>query len=1083
MSNSRPSIPWSQVIIFVLLVAGVPTALATFVPSFIPWTKHHLWQAIVLGLLWLIGCAIISIASKVWQGLQSRWVDRLVEWFDLRISWLFAHYRYRYCQFLLQLHHDFDVKGLSTQGIHTLDLEQVYVNLRLDFQIPHRASPNPIKLTQDAPEPSPAIAEQKQMVGLAILLVLLLALLAFVGLHSKSSDDQEDENASLWRYLTPDAQVNPHLVILGSPGTGKTTLLKHVTLSLAVGKRRNQRWRLPRKLPILLFLREHAERILANPDYTLPEAVVAHLTKHHQAVSVLWFDRQLAKGKCLVLLDGLDEVADPQARQQVVSWVERQMVAYASNRFLVTSRPFGYRSNPLRDVSVLEVREFKPPQIERFIHKWYLANERRSRAPRDLSVALHAREGAQDLLRRLRQNDALSALAVNPLLLTMIATVHRYRNSLPGRRVELYEEICEVFLGKRQQAKGIQIDLTPQQKQRVLQPLAYHLMQTNRRELPESEAITIIALPLRRVHSGLDEKTFLQHIEESSGLLLELEQGRYGFAHQTFQEYLAAIHMKEQHLEDQLLAQVVNSWWHETIRLYCARADATRIVQACLQGSPPALSALELATACKEEALEADPLVWEQLQSILEQSVEETKVEQGPETRDKVERRTFASHALLDLHIARLSQIDRSPNVDGSLLSNAEYHVFLDHSPFEFEPFLPTSWAGKTLFPSGAGLTPVAGLVPIAGEVLCDWLNQDKPGGGFFRLPRSGEISPTVAAGHSSTEQAGYWTVAQHGWVLEGMSEPVLASCTPSLIQDAFAADVALLTTERQKEIVQALKTHIQGITANYILSRVRARSYPVPQLLVQVMNTFLALSGSSNSPGKKQSLTERQSSFANLINRCQEQLSKAVQALDQQDERVLSQSLRIIAPSAKFFAAAFQNAPLSLRNQLVHPSHVNIPTPSRVLRLANVTSSAASDVEFDLTYRRAIALDDNHLRARAVAHALVKVLDIHQLQTAGQADEQHTMRLYTHAPQLFLLIAATVASAKTVASSTSQRVAWRPHLARQQPEPDSHQLVGWLIDLYIDGTVQRAQRQGVFPVVGGIRLVRERWSDSSSRR
>ena len=58
-----------------------------------------------------------------------------------------------------------------------------------------------------------------------------------------------------------------------------------------------------------------------------------------------WIEHRLNKGKCLVLLDGLDEVADPEQRQQVVQWVEQQMIAYGKNRFVVTSRPFGYRSN------------------------------------------------------------------------------------------------------------------------------------------------------------------------------------------------------------------------------------------------------------------------------------------------------------------------------------------------------------------------------------------------------------------------------------------------------------------------------------------------------------------------------------------------------------------------------------------------------------------------------------------------------------------------------------------------------------------------------------------------------------------
>src|SRR5271157_4925959 len=100
----------------------------------------------------------------------------------------------------------------------------------------------------------------------------------------------------------------------------------------------------------------------------------------------------------------------------------------------------------------------------------------------------------------MRDAPVLAELAINPLLLTMIANVHRYRSSLPGRRVELYMEICEVFLGKRQQARRIDLELTPAQSKRVLQPLAFYMMQTERREIVLADAARIIEEPLAQVN-------------------------------------------------------------------------------------------------------------------------------------------------------------------------------------------------------------------------------------------------------------------------------------------------------------------------------------------------------------------------------------------------------------------------------------------------------------------------------------------------------------------------------------------------------------------------------------------------------
>src|SRR5436305_15290908 len=46
-----------------------------------------------------------------------------------------------------------------------------------------------------------------------------------------------------------------------------------------------------------------------------------------------WVQKRLMSGQCLVMMDGLDEIADPQVRKKVVAWVERQMIAYKRSRF------------------------------------------------------------------------------------------------------------------------------------------------------------------------------------------------------------------------------------------------------------------------------------------------------------------------------------------------------------------------------------------------------------------------------------------------------------------------------------------------------------------------------------------------------------------------------------------------------------------------------------------------------------------------------------------------------------------------------------------------------------------------------
>ncbi|MGD0702918.1 MAG: NACHT domain-containing protein [Trebonia sp.] len=474
-------------------------------------------------------------------------------------------YGYRYRRWVLDSLKYVDAQDLATGGDHIPELGDVYVDVALVSRAPHEASGTAIvQATQDT-----------------------------------------SERRSVSELL--DGRSRVVLALVGQPGSGKSTLLAHAARRSARAAVRGHLNR--RRVPILLALREQAGRIVADQAVSLPDVARAAVGRAAGKEPGGWWERQLGRGRCLVLLDGLDEIARDEDRLAVADWVQRQIAANPGNHFVVTSRSFGLPGSLTAQADVLVVRPFTAEQVQLFLDRWCLAAERHATGASGRTarraVRLRARESAARLSFLLQEHPALRELSTNPLLLTMIATAHRYRGALPGSRADLYGEICQVLLSRRSQAKDLPELLSWPAKQTLLAALAYQMMRERVTDLPADRVLEILGPSLERFSAAVTGAAFLDDMSRN-GLFTEATAGRYAFTHLTFQEYLAARHVSATpDLVKSLADNVSDPWWHETILLYAASADASPIVRACLEsGTIPALT---LAFDCDEANAEIDP--------------------------------------------------------------------------------------------------------------------------------------------------------------------------------------------------------------------------------------------------------------------------------------------------------------------------------------------------------------------------------------------------------------------------------------------------------------------------------------------
>jgi hypothetical protein len=520
----------------------------------------------------------------------------------------------------------------------------------------------------------------------------------------------------IWRFLpqrnhTPEAYPHRRIAILAAPGYGKTTLLRHLTLTLATQPPATAR----ALMPILLRFRETyplMQRVLSEENggdrpLTLPELVVRHLNTQPefrpcQPLSETWFQDQLVQGRCLVMLDGLDEVPSSQ-RPTVRRWVDRQMKSYPHTQFLLTSRPHGFElqpddPNPAIAVDLkLRVLDFTPEQKQTFIEKWYrtvfwrmkwdrLWQDSLRRSPAEHLSADQARqksnqeaqESAADLVRQIVNSPALNDLARNPLLITMIASTHRAKTVLPRRRVELYDKILDLLLGTRPYAKGNALTLTATECRAVLQTLAWHLTTTETTQFTPTQGAQWVALPLQRCcrDRDLSPQQFWREMTDIAGLLVEKELGQYEFAHHTFQEYLTAQYLRECGPEGEafLLEQLTGDRWREVIRFYVALGDATPLIHALLDIDITEYT-LVLARHCLDESREIDQAALSKLQARLEQVPPPETVAIGPTSNLVLQ--TLRADLRLQQRFRHLTPLSATAAISPEFITWGEYNLFL----------------------------------------------------------------------------------------------------------------------------------------------------------------------------------------------------------------------------------------------------------------------------------------------------------------------------------------------------------------------------------------------------------------------
>ncbi|NEP50939.1 MAG: NACHT domain-containing protein, partial [Moorea sp. SIO3C2] len=411
------------------------------------------------------------------------------------------------------------------------------------------------------------------------------------------------------------------VMLLGAPGSGKTTLMNYVAVMLAqkqpeaIGLGQDIDW-----LPILIDIWDWAEYSnISILEYARQFAEKNLLVK---SLPKGFFEHWLEDGRTVILLDGLDHVTEPAKGEQVVGKIKDFIQQFPNNWVIITSDNDRYHNSNFpwnffwdQEFYHYQIQLFDDSKIEEFIQRWYYSQIQ------DKAEAQRLKESLSNLL---SEHQQIKLLAQNPLLLTIITLIHRYHFRLPLERYQLYDQAVDLLLTSWDNQPDInQPDISNNQKlkylglndcRRLMERLGYWMhtqdskkekdkkdkegkIVINRDELIAWFGREIQTIKQIQLYEAKAEAKRLVNVisvrvaartEHRTGILTQQGFDGYAFIHKIFQDYLCAQEINYQadnegnfdiilnHIQDYLH----DSHWQDVLLLIIAQLKPKKAAKA-----------------------------------------------------------------------------------------------------------------------------------------------------------------------------------------------------------------------------------------------------------------------------------------------------------------------------------------------------------------------------------------------------------------------------------------------------------------------------------------------------------------------
>ncbi|MEW6096760.1 MAG: NACHT domain-containing protein, partial [bacterium] len=344
-------------------------------------------------------------------------------------------------------------------------------------------------------------------------------------------------------------------IILGSPGAGKSTLIKYLAISCREGGISiKERLGLDDALFPFPISIGHLSQIwkAENKQIGMKEAIIRYFKILNLEIAG-FIDEEIERA--IFLLDGMDEVPSDTERREIAGWIEAFIQSCPKSRFVITSRIIGFPGLSMENGETYFIEELTIEQAKPLIKKLMMAIEKGLRNGDEIGETIGMKE-AERLIAVLEKSPQLSQFIANPFLLTLTVLIHKIEAQLPNYCIQLFERMIQTLVETWHQARSISIIHPEAQKIDfrteaipILSPLALWMHEGFPAGIiPEDNLRGFIRQKLvekgiakERIEESLNN--FLERLKQGSGLLEEKGVGLWGFTHLSFEEYLSAVEL------------------------------------------------------------------------------------------------------------------------------------------------------------------------------------------------------------------------------------------------------------------------------------------------------------------------------------------------------------------------------------------------------------------------------------------------------------------------------------------------------------------------------------------------------------